>query len=259
MLEYSFRKWFDSLAAANWEKPEWQDSLNTQSVYVPVNNFDLFANGGGTATASLCRWTHDEVVGGSGEIPASEIVSACLKHIYKPNSLWHISLLSHLIPLFSAVVLHFPSQTETVLLWYPSRRDKAQTCWRGRVAFPKPSGASQKRACSGWPGKGFSSLKYCKLVLLGEHLLVQWDWQVNRGLEVLQLKCSIWEQILKDCEIACFLPHLATQKNGTMFDLNMSVRVRSANISVLTPCQYLNRSEQIRIEKKILFIGEVER
>lgn len=80
--------------------------------------------------------------------------SLCLYHAHMKAifSLAPLSLASHLIPLFSAVVPQFPSQTETVcVLQYPSRHDSAQTKHAGGEAvFPGPA-ASLEGACSGWP------------------------------------------------------------------------------------------------------------
>lgn len=83
------------------------------------------------------------------------------------------------------------------VLKYPCGHDKAQTnMLEEEWTFPDQQ-SIRKRSHSGWPGWGFTSIKYCALVLLGKQSLFQCDWQVNRGPELLQLKCSIWEQTLK--------------------------------------------------------------
>lgn len=111
--------------------------------------------------------------------------------MYKPYPLWHVSQLSCLIPLFSAVVLQ--SQIETVCSDIPADMIKhKQTCWRKSGLSQTSRGSNRARRW--WPGK------YCTLLLLRDQSLFQWDWQVNRRLKLLQLKCGIdehqWNSVL---------------------------------------------------------------
>lgn len=91
----------------------------------------------------------------------------CLLHIYKPILAPPIS---HLIPLFSAVVLQFHSQTKSLcsITTTDMMRHKKNQHTGGIVVFLKPAGHMKELAVGRLPVGFSSSSFFFILILLGE-------------------------------------------------------------------------------------------
>lgn len=105
----------------------WMDERMNFSLYESLSSIDCLMTNRDVQPPSSTR-THDDV---QKSLHDSFLWNTQIyeKHKYKPHSLQRLRLVSHLIPLFSAVVLHFPFSTDWDYVFPYPHRHNTQT-WK---------------------------------------------------------------------------------------------------------------------------------